>query len=39
MCMISDHNILVYTSFEFLECIRMHEFAEGTLLPFEYAQS
>ncbi|CAL9201984.1 unnamed protein product [Musa hybrid cultivar] len=33
--MISDHNILVYRSFEFLECIRMHEFAEGTLLPFE----
>ncbi|URD86319.1 hypothetical protein MUK42_28020 [Musa troglodytarum] len=25
--------------FEFLERVRMHEFAEGTLHPFKYAQS
>ncbi|CAL9080548.1 unnamed protein product [Musa textilis] len=33
--MISDHIMLVYRPFEFLERVRMHEFAEGTLHPFK----
>ncbi|THU45215.1 hypothetical protein C4D60_Mb02t15500 [Musa balbisiana] len=33
--LLMDSHIVQYRSFEFLECIRMHEFAEGTLHPFE----